>query len=315
MGLETLTASDSNTFDILIVGGGPAALTAAIYARKANFKVGFIEKDIPGGKVVNLPNITNYSGFKSITGADLALNMYTQATDLGAKYIYGKVTGIVKRQNYHVAFLENGVNYFTRALIIATGTTEIKLNVPGENEYHDKGVSYCALCDGSLTKGKTVVLFGGDNIAIKNAIYLSNIASKIYLIDRNDEFSATTDLINVVKKNTNIEIIHNATCLEIKGDKQQVTSVDIKVKDKTMNLPTNYVFIFVGSNSESGFLTNIEHLLNPDGTIVVDEYKQTPVKGIFAAGDVTKNIYRQISTAVGDGALAALSAIKYIKEE
>jgi thioredoxin reductase (NADPH) len=314
MGLETLTASDANTFDILIIGAGPAGLTAAIYGRKANLKVGFIEQDVPGGKIVNLPNITNFPGYKSIAGADLALNMYNQATELGAIYIYGKVTGVVQRQNYHVAFLENGVNYFAKALIVATGTTEIKLNVPGEEEYRNKGISYCALCDGALTKSKTVAVFGNDDHAIENAIYLASIANKVYLITKEDKLLGNDNLIKVLSKNKNIQIINQAICLEIKGNKQQVTGVDLKVNGQNQSLSVNYVFVFIGSHTDSDFLTNINQITDANGVVITDQYKQTKIKGIFAAGDVSKNIYRQISTAVGDGAFAALSAIKYLKE-
>jgi thioredoxin reductase (NADPH) len=315
MGLETLTASDANTFDILIIGGGPAGLTAAIYGRKANLKVGFIEQDVPGGKIVNLPNITNYPGYTSVTGADLALNMYTQATELGAIYIYGKVSGVTQKQNYHVAFLENGVNYFARALIIATGTTEIKLNVPGEDEYKNKGVSYCAICDGTLTKDKSVAVFGNNYIAVQDAIYLAGIAKKVHLITKENALDVDADSHKALVKNKNVEIINSATCLAINGDKQQVKSVDLEINKQKQTLNVDYVFVFVGSHTGSDFLSNINELVDSNGIVTTDQYKQTKIKGIFAAGDVSKNLFRQISTAIGDGALAALSAIKYLKEE
>lgn len=315
MGLETLTASDANTFDILIIGAGPAGLTAAIYGRRANLKVGFVEQDVPGGKIVNLPNITNYPGYKSITGADLALNMYTQATELGAIYIYGKVTGIVQRQNYHVAFLENGVNYFAKALIVATGTIEMKLNVPGENEYKNKGVSYCALCDGALTKDKNIAVFGNNDLAIQDAIYLSGIAKKVYLITKEDKLNVDDKLLNTLTNNKNIQIINNTLCLAINGNKQNVTDIEIETNNQKQKLEVNYVFVFIGSHTDSDFLSNVSTLINSNGIIITNQNKETKIKGIFAAGDVSRNIYRQISTAIGDGTLAALSAIKYLKED
>ncbi|MDR0739962.1 MAG: FAD-dependent oxidoreductase [Mycoplasmataceae bacterium] len=313
MALETLTASDANTFDILIIGAGPAGLTAAMYGRKANLKVGFIEQEIPGGKVVNIPDVTNYPGYKTIPGADLALNMYTQAIENGAIYIYGKVTGIIHKQDYHVAFLENGANYFTKALIIATGTTEIKLNVPGEDEYKNKGISYCALCDGLLTKNKTITVFGNNDLAFKDTLYLTDIANKIYLIIKEDKMIGNDNLINSIKNKKNIEIIYDATCVDVKGDGQKVTSINIKIKDKIQTFKMDYVFVFIGSHTEGGFLSNVSEIIDNNGVIQTDEYKQTKIPGIFAAGDVSKTMYRQISTAVGDGALAALAAIKYIK--
>jgi thioredoxin reductase (NADPH) len=313
MGLETLTASDANTFDILIIGGGPAGLTAAIYGCKANLKVGFIEQDVPGGKIVNLPKITNYPGYPAIAGADLALNMYTQATEAGAIYIYGKVTGIIQRQNYHVAFLENGVNYFAKALIIATGTTETKLNIPGANEYKNKGVSYCAVCDGALTKNKDVVVLGNNDIAVQDAIYLSGIANKVYLLINEPKLNVPDNVIDVLNKNKKIQLIHSAKCLAIQGDQEQITSIDIEVNQQKQTINVSYVFSFIGSHTGSDFLTNLHQVVDADGIIIVDQNKQTKVKGIFAAGDVIKKYYRQITTAVGDGTLAALSAIKYLK--
>jgi thioredoxin reductase (NADPH) len=315
MALETLTASDANTYDILIIGAGPAGLTAAIYGRKANMKVGFIEQEVPGGKIVNLPEITNYPGHKNISGADLALNMYNQATELGAVYIYGKVTGIVKKQNYHVAFLENGVNYFAKAIIVATGTTEIKLNVPGEDEYKNKGISYCAICDGSLTKDKVVTVFGNNDVALKDTIYLAGIARKIFLVIKEEKLQSNNDLASAVQRCSNVEIITNAECIRVKGDKHKVTDVDIKINSKEQTLKTDFIFVFVGSHTGSDFLSANNELINSDGVIVVDKDQQTKTSGIFAAGDVSKNIYRQISTAVGDGATATLSAIKFIKLE
>jgi thioredoxin reductase (NADPH) len=315
MGLETLTASDANTFDILVIGAGPAGLTAAIYGAKANLKVGFIEYDVPGGKIVNLPNITNYPGYKAVNGADLALNMYTQATESGAIYIFGKVTGITKRQNYHVAFLENGVNYFAKSIILATGTTEIKLNVPGESEYTNKGVSYCVLCDGMLTKNKNSVIFGNSDIAILDAIYLAGISRKVYLVTKEAKINADQISVQMLKKYPNIEIINDAICSEIKGDKQQVTSVDINLNGAIKSLSVSYVFVVVGSHSDSSLLAHVSQAVDKDGIVITDENRQTKVEGIFAAGDLIKSKYHQISTAVGDGALAAISAIKYIKQE
>jgi thioredoxin reductase (NADPH) len=315
MALETLTASDANTYDILIIGGGPAGLTAAIYGCKANLKVGFIESDVPGGKIVNIPNITNYPGIKSISGADLALNMYTQATESGAAYLYGKVSGIVQKNNYHVAFLENGVNYFAKALIIATGTTEIKLNVPGEDEYKNKGVSYCAICDGTLTKDKNVVVFGGNDTAIKDAVYLSGIAKQVHVICKESELNGEQSSIDAFKKTKNINVIYNAICNAIKGNGHNVTSVVIDSANKLDEIPTDYVFVFIGSHTGSDFLSNVNGIVNNDGIVVTDQQKQTKIKGLFAIGDITRGIYRQITTATSDGAIAALSAIKYIKEQ
>ncbi|MDR3329743.1 MAG: FAD-dependent oxidoreductase [Mycoplasmataceae bacterium] len=317
MALEILTASDTNTYDILIIGAGPSGLTAAIYGRRANLKVGFIENEVPGGKIVNIPVITNYPGIKSISGADLALNMYTQATEAGAIYLYGKVTGITQKSNYHVVFLENGVNYFAKTLIIATGTTEIKLNVPGENEYKNKGVSYCAICDGSLVKEKDVVVFGGNDIAIKDAIYLAGIANKVSVICKENALSGEPTSIETLNKSKNVNVIFNSLCKNINGDGQSVKNVVIQntKSNVTEEIKTSYVFVFIGSHTDAEFLSNMNDVVDKNGIIQTDQYKQTKIKGLFAIGDITRNIYRQIATAVSDGAIAALSAVKYIKEQ
>ncbi|MDR0985648.1 MAG: FAD-dependent oxidoreductase [Mycoplasmataceae bacterium] len=304
MGLETLVASDSNTYDILIIGAGPAGLTAAIYGCKANLKTGFIENNVPGGKVVNVPVITNYPGYQSISGADLALNMYIQATNLGAKYIYGKVVGIVKKNDYIVAFLDNGVNFFTKACIIATGTINNKLSIKGEDQFINKGISYCAVCDGSLAKNKDVAVIGNDTTTIENAKYMSNIAKTVYLLTNN-----SVDINNLPK---NVKIIANATCKEFKGT-NSLEQLVIQT-DKEEVLDVSFVFVFNGITPSNDFLKDLE-ITNDKGIINVDDNQQTKIPGLYAIGDISRNKYRQISTAIGDAATATLSAIKHVKEK
>ncbi|GHU47792.1 thioredoxin reductase [Bacilli bacterium] len=312
MPLETLTQSDSNTFDILIIGGGPAALTAAIYGRYANMKVGFIEKDVPGGKIVNIPKVINYPGFAEITGADLALNMYNQAVALGAQYIYGNVVNVSLKHGYHVAFLDNGVNYFGKACIIATGITNNKLNIPGEDQYNHKGVSYCAVCDGALTKNKTVAVVGNNCETLDDVLYLSSIAETVYLINKNRELPSCLESEGI-KNNTKIRILNGTVCKQIKGDGNAVTELLASTNGKETSIKVQYVFINDGSKGNDSFVENLD-IMDQEGNVAVDLDKMTKIKGLYAAGDIAKNKNRQITTATNDGTIAALSAIKYIRE-
>ncbi|MDR0825992.1 MAG: FAD-dependent oxidoreductase [Mycoplasmataceae bacterium] len=312
MPLETLTQSDSNTFDILIIGGGPAALTAAIYGRYANMKVGFVEKDVPGGKIVNIPKIINYPGFSQISGADLALNMYNQAVALGAQYIYGNVVNISMKHGYHVAFLDNGVNYFGKACIIATGITNKKLNIPGEDQYNRKGISYCAICDGTLTKDKIVAVVGNNCEALDDVLYLSSIATQVYLINKDKELPSCLESEGI-KNNAKIKILNDTTCTQIKGDDNKVTELVVTTAGKTNSFKVEYVFINDGSKGNDSFIDNLS-ITDEEGNITVDQDKMTKIKGLYAIGDISKNRNRQITTATSDGTIASLSAIKYIKE-
>jgi thioredoxin reductase (NADPH) len=307
MALEATVFGDSSTYDILIIGSGPAGLTAAIYARKANLKTGFIEKDVPGGKLVNLKDINNYPGFKSINGADLALNFYEHATEAGAEYIYGHVTQVVQKLNYHAVYTEDGSTRYAKACIIATGVNENKLQIAGADALTNKGISYCAVCDGSLANGKPVIVYGHSQEAINNAVYLSSIASKIYLISPNDQFDVDLSLIKQLK---NIEIITGASIKEAKGT-EKLESV-ILSNDKSIICA--YLFVFIGHHAASELLNN-KVLINDDGTIKVNENKETSIPGLYAIGDVSKTMFRQIVTAANDGTIAALNAIKYIKQQ
>jgi thioredoxin reductase (NADPH) len=306
MALEATVFGDESTYDVLIVGSGPAGLTAAIYARNANLKTGYIEKDVPGGKLVGIKSISNYPGHKQINGADLALIMYEQANDLGAEYIYGKVTQIVPKLNYLAVYTEDGMTRYTKVCIIATGVSENRLQIPGAEQLNNKGISYCAVCDGSLAKGKAVMVYGGNQEAINNAIYLSSIASKIYLVNPDDKFDGD---INELKSLSNVELLTNSPIQNVSGvDKLE----NVVINNKTFSV--HYLFVCIGDHAANELLSD-HSLINTDGTIKINERKQTSIPGLFAIGDVTKNKYRQIATATNDGVIAALNAIRYIKEE
>ncbi|MDR3163811.1 MAG: FAD-dependent oxidoreductase [Mycoplasmataceae bacterium] len=314
MPLETIVVGDSNTYDVLIIGAGPAGLTAAIYACRANLKVGFIEKDIPGGKMVNINKISNYPGCDNVKGADLSLKMYEQAVKAGATYIYGSVTNVEPKMSYIAVYCEDGSMRYGKSCIIATGTIDTKLGVDGEEQYLNKGVSYCAVCDGALTKDKNVIVFGADEHAVNDVLYLCNIAKHVYLCTNVSQIKVEDSLITKLKKHNNIETIYHSNCLTINGNDNQVTDVIIQsISDKnTRKISVDYVFVAKGSSPASAFLSGL-NITSQEGIIKVNQDYSTTVSGIFAAGDITKNQYRQITTAVSDGTIAAFSAIRFVK--
>jgi thioredoxin reductase (NADPH) len=304
MPLETIIAGDTNTFDVLIIGGGPAGLTAAMYIARANLKVGFIEKNIPGGQVVNIPTIYNYPGINEISGSDLALNLYQQATGLKATYIYGEVTSVVKKLGYQVVYTSDGNIRYAKAIIVATGISHNKLNIEGEEQYYQKGISYCYTCDGALAKDKTIAIIGNDNEALQALDYLSNIAKKIYFI---------SNLLITNKSIKNVEIYKDYQIKRINGDSQNVTSIEIASSNDTKSLEVSFVFVFNGYKPSTSFLSKEIELDN--GLIKINSKMQTSLPDIFAIGDITKTNDRQIITAMSDGVIASSCVINFVKNE
>lgn len=299
MPLETIIAGDTNTFDVLIIGGGPAGLTAAMYIARANLKVGFIEKNVPGGQIVNIPTIYNYPGISQINGSDLALNLYKQATSLKAQYIYGEVVSVVKKLGYQVVYTSDGNIRYAKAIIVATGISHNKLNIVGEDEFAYRGVSYCYTCDGALAKDKEIAIIGNDHEALDALNYLSSIAKKIYFISN----------LQVHQQYKNVEILKDRQCKKINGS-QSVNSIELN-DSKTINV--SFVFIFNGYKPITSFLP--KEINTKDGLIVVNDKMQTSMNDIYAIGDVTKNNNRQIITAMNDGVVATNDVIKFVKTE
>lgn len=297
-------------YDVLIIGAGPAGLTAGIYAARAGAKVGIVEKSAPGGKANLANDLENYMGTDGISGSDLMIKSFAQAEKYGAEFIFDEVTGVFPDESK--AVLKGGdVKY--KSLILAVGTYDRKTGVENEKDFIGRGVSYCAVCDGNFFKGKTVVVAGGGNTAFKDTLYLATIANKVYIVHRREGFRAEKILVDRAKNNEKIEFVLNGVIDAFHGN-EKLESVDVKFKDGSVKtLETDGVFVALGAEPETGFIPS-EIKKDDKGYIVTDDKMQTSVKGIFAAGDVREKNLRQIVTASSDGAIAGQFAAEYALE-
>ena len=297
-------------YDIIIIGAGPAGLTAAIYARRAMKKVLLLEAKTYGGQIINTLEIENYPVAAHISGVDFATKTFQQAKDLGAEIIYEKVVNINDHGSQkEVITVRN--TYLAKAIIIATGSENRCLGLPNEAELVGKGVSYCATCDGAFYRGKTVAVVGGGNAAIEDALYLTDLAAKVYLIHRRSELNGEEVTIAQLKQKNNIEFIYNSNVTQLNAD-QRLDSIEITHNDNTKEtLAVAGLFIAVGRIPEN---QNFAKLIQLDqfGYIQAGEDCRTNVPGIFAAGDNRVKDLRQLVTATSDGAVAATHAIQYL---
>ena len=297
-------------YDIIIIGAGPAGLTAAIYGRRANKKVLVLEALTYGGQIVNTTVIDNYPALPHVTGFDFATNLYNQATELGAEIKFEKVINIIVDKEKKVITDSN--EYTSRAIIIATGADRRKLGLEKEDRFTGSGISYCATCDGNFFKDKEVAVNGGGNTALTDALYLADICSKVYLIHRRDEFRGTEALVNEVKKRNNIELVLNSKVTKLNGD-NHLTSIEVTNNDgSTREIPISCLFVAIG---QVPVTENFVKLIDVDnnGYAIAGEDMKTRVAGLYVAGDVRKKSLRQLATAISDGAIAATEAIHDIQ--
>ena len=288
-------------YDIIIVGGGPAGLTAALYAGRANKKILVLEAKVPGGQIVNANEVTNYPGIEKISGSDYATNLYNQVLSLGVEIKFETVLSITEDKEVTT----NIDTYKSKAIILATGAENRKLRIENEDKLVGKGVSYCATCDGNFYKGKTVAVVGGGNSALEDALYLSDLASKVYLIHRRDTFRGEGKLVDEIKKKNNIEIIYNSNVTKINGT-DKVESIIVNDQDE---LNVDGLFIAVGQEPKNIIFKDIIDI-DDYGYIISKDDVHTNKKGIYVAGDARNKLLRQLTTAVGDGSIAATVAIK-----
>ncbi|CAH1758451.1 13374_t:CDS:2 [Entrophospora sp. SA101] len=307
---------ENQQHDLIIIGAGPAGLTAAIYAKRALLKTLIFEKDLAGGKLNKTAEVENYPGFSKIGGSELAIKM--------TEHAHEEVVELTKDEQEMFAVKTKNGTYFSKAVVIASGTVENKLKVPGEEEFTNFGVSYCAICDGFLFRGETVAVVGGGYSACEAALYLSNIAKKVYLIHRREQFRVDPEIEQQIKQNPRIKLIFNTIVSEIGGEiekkKKKITHLILKssqtgkenfVQEK---LAVNALFPCIGLLPYTDFLHNLD-VCDGKNYIVVNEKCATKIPGLLAVGDVIHpERIKQIATAAGDGAIAAQAVTEYLRK-
>lgn len=301
--------------DLIIIGGGPAGLTAAIYAGRAKLNTLLLENKILGGQVRNSFTIENYPGFKSIEGSKLADLLQEQASEFGAVIDeFDLIESIFLSDKEKIIETETYI-YKPKAVIIATGAVPKKLPIKGEKEFDGKGIHYCAVCDGAMYDGKNIAVVGGGNSALEEALFLTRFAQKVYLIRRYDYFKGEQSVIDEVFNNPKIEVLLNQDVIEAKGG-DFLNSIVLKntINSEISELKVDAVFGYIGTEPKTSDVKQYLKLTK-QGYIITDEDMQTNIKGVYAAGDVRDKKIRQITTAVSDGTIALLSAEKYILQK
>jgi thioredoxin reductase (NADPH) len=302
-------------YDVVIIGGGPAGLTAGLYSSRAKLKTLLIERMIMGGQVMTTTKVENYPGFPGgIDGPDLMIRFQEHCQEFGLETITGEVTGLRLSGEEKILTVDDR-EVRARAVIITTGAEPSKLGVPGETQFTGRGVSYCATCDGAFFRNQEIAIVGGGDTAAEEALFLTRFASKVHLIHRRDSLRATKVLQDRVFANAKIEVLWNSIVQEVKGDASGMTSVILSNRQdgSARDLSLQGLFVANGVTPKAHFLAEVLEL-DADGHILTDPECRTSLPGVFAAGDVRKKLLKQVATAVGDGAVAAIVAEKYLDE-
>lgn len=288
-------------YDTIIIGGGPAGLTSAIFLRRANKKVLVLESNICGGQIVNAKDVQNYPGYKNISGSELSENMMNQALNLGAEIKYETVLKVDEDKTVYT----NDNTYKAKSIILAVGCKNRKLNIENEDKFIGRGVSYCATCDGNFFKGKEVAVIGGGDTALDDILYLSDIASKVYAIVRRDTFKGEISEVSEIEKKDNVVIKYNSVVTKLNGN----DSLESIIINDNEEIKVSGLFIAIGQEPNNMMFKNIVDI-DENGYIITTEEVKTKNKGIYVAGDARVKLLRQLTTAVSDGSLAATYAIK-----
>ncbi|WP_274458201.1 thioredoxin-disulfide reductase [Fructobacillus sp. CRL 2054] len=307
------TMAEIEKYDVIIIGAGPAGMTAATYASRAELKTVMVDQGIYGGQMNNTAEIENYPGYNKIMGPDLSEKMYASSTQFGAEYSFGSVSGIDVLDNQEKVVHTDMGDLQAPVVIIATGSEHTHLGVPGEEDYQGKGVSYCAVCDAAFFKGESVSVVGGGDSAVEEAIYLANIVKDVTVFVRGDQLRAQPILQQRAMKKDNLRFVYNTSVTAIQGDGEEVKSVELlnNQTQEQSTFETAGVFIYIGLKPNTAALTSLG-ITNQQGWIQANEKMETKIPGVFAAGDVLAKELRQITTAVGDGGLAGQAAYNYI---
>ncbi|QSR00903.1 thioredoxin-disulfide reductase [Lactococcus garvieae] len=300
-------------YDVVVIGAGPAGMTAAMYSARSEMKTLLLERGVPGGQMNNTAEIENYPGYGQIMGPELSMKMYEPLADLGVENAYGFVTSIVDNSATKTINTEEEV-FETKSIIIATGANHRKLGVPGEEEYGARGVSYCAVCDGAFFRDQDILVVGGGDSAVEEAIFLTRFGKTVTIMHRRDELRAQKIIQERAFANDKIKFIWDSVLEEIKGDERKIESVRYKNVKTGEVTEANFggLFIYVGLDAVSEFARDLG-ITDEEGWIITDATMKTSIPGIFAVGDVRQKDFRQITTAVGDGAQAAQEAYKYVE--
>lgn len=302
-------------YDTIIIGAGPAGMTAALYAARSNLKVALLERGIPGGQMNNTADIENYPGYANISGPELAEKMFEPLENLGVEHLFGLVEKIEDRGDFKEIITEDE-HFEAKTVIIASGANHRHLGVPGEEDYNSRGVSYCAVCDGAFFRDEDLLVVGGGDSAVEEAIFLTRFAKSVTIVHRRDELRAQKVLQDRAFANEKIRFVWDSVVESIHGDERKVTGVTFKnVKTGEISQAEfGGIFIYVGLDPVSEFAADLG-IADEAGWILTDHQMKTSVAGIYAVGDVRQKDLRQITTAVGDGAIASQEAYKYLTEQ
>ena len=302
-------------YDVLIIGGGPAGLTAAIYSRRAGKNVLIIERTVPGGQVALTNTVENYPGIKKTDGVTLATEMFEHATSLKTEFVFSDVLDFDLNNKIKKVVTHEGT-FEGKCIILCLGASAKQLNLDNEKKFMGKGISYCATCDGALYKNKIVAIVGGGNTSLEDSLYLSGLAKKVYLIHRRDKFKGDKILIEQLEKesnkeNSNIEVLLNSHVTKLEGN-EKISTINVENCEtkETKNLQVDGLFIAIGRKPDTDLLEGIE--LDKNGYIITNEKMETNIPGVYAAGDVRQKQLRQIITACSDGAVASVNTNEYI---
>ncbi len=301
-------------FDLIIIGGGPAGLTAGLYAARANMNVVLFEQKGLGGEILNTDLIEDWPGEESITGAALAEKMAKHAEKFGLRVEIKGVKQVWSKGDRKIVELEDGTRHTAIAVIVAVGGEPTKLDVPGEREYHGRGVSYCAVCDGAFFRNMDLAVIGGGDSAFQEGLFLTRFAKKLYVVHRRDEFRAQAILQDRLLSMDKVEAVTPAVVKTIGGN-GDVKWIDVDKAGKTERIDVEGVFIFIGFKPVGRYLFQKETVeSDPNGYVVTDQYMRTNIAGVYAVGDTRAQLAKQITTAVGDATTAVLHAERYIEE-